>query len=136
VRAKLTVTLSSGGRTVLRASHSVVLRRDAGLRRISRRGLKLWGATTRASSLSARLTVSATEARRRHLKRTRASGRYTLASGRVAAGTDSKGLTVRVVRASRRALARARAVAGRLELTAAAADGTSRVASMKTTLRR
>jgi hypothetical protein len=136
VRARLTVTLSSGGRSVLKASRTVELRRDAGLRRIAKRGLRLWAAATRASSLSARLTLSGKEARRRHLTRARGSDRYALASGKVAAGGTSKPLTIRIVRASRRALAKARAVSGRLELTAGAADGTSRAASMRTTLRR
>ena len=101
-KATLTVTLTEGS-SKLTLKRSVSLRRSAGLQRIASRGLRLWAACARRCPLSAKLTLSAAQARRLGLKPGKAK-RYQLASGRTTATTSPKVLVLAVRRSARKAL--------------------------------
>ena len=132
-KATLRVTLTGARKLTIR--RTVALRRSAGLRRIAGRGLRLWAACTPSCALSGELTLSASQARRLKLKPGRAK-RYEAASGRTTATATPKLLTLRVRRAARKPLARARRVTALLEAVAAAPPSPSRTARLSTTLRR
>ena len=100
------------------------LRRSAGLKRIASRGLRLWAACARRCPLSAKLTLSAAQARRLGLKPGKAK-RYQLASGRTTATTSPKVLVLAVRRSARKPLAQARRVGALLEAVAGSAAGTA-----------
>ncbi|MBA3263593.1 MAG: S8 family serine peptidase, partial [Thermoleophilaceae bacterium] len=133
-KATLTVTLTEG-RARLTITRGISLRREAGLRRIASRGLRLWAACARRCPLSAELTLSAAQARRMGLKPGRAK-RYEVATGRTTATRTPKVLTLKVRRSARKALARARRVGALLEAVAGTAPDPLRIAKLSRTLRR
>jgi subtilisin-like proprotein convertase family protein/subtilisin family serine protease len=132
--AMLTVTLTEGG-SKLTLKRTVSLRRSAGLRRIANRGMRLWAACARPCPLSAKVTVSAAQARRLGLKPGKAK-RYQLASRSTTATRTPKVLVLAVRRSARKALGKARSVAALLEAVAGAAPEPLRTAKLSTTLRR
>jgi subtilisin-like proprotein convertase family protein len=133
-KATLTVTLTEGS-SKLTLKRSVSLRRSAGLKRIASRGLRLWAACARPCPLSAKLTLSAAQARRLGLKPGKAK-RYQLASRRTTATRTPKVLVLTVRRSARKALARARQVGALLEAVAGTAPEPLRTAKLSRTLRR
>jgi subtilisin-like proprotein convertase family protein len=133
-KATLTVTLTEGG-SKLTLKRSVSLRRSAGLKRIASRGLRLWAACERRCPLSAKLTLSAAQARRLGLKPGKAK-RYQVALRRTTATRTPKVLVLAVRRSARKALGRARRVGALLEAVAGAAPNPLRTAKLSTTLRR
>jgi subtilisin-like proprotein convertase family protein len=133
-RATLTVTLTEGG-SKLTLKRTVSLRRSAGLKRIASRGLRLWAACARRCPLSAKLSLSAAQARRLGLKPGKAK-RYQLASRRTTASRTPKVLVLAVRRSARKALGKARQVAALLEAVAGTAPEPLRTAKLSTTLRR
>jgi len=132
--ATLTVTVTEAG-SKLTLKRAVSLRRSAGLKRIASRGLRLWAACVRQCPLSAKLTLSAAQARRIGLKPGNAK-RYRLAARRTTAGRTPKVLVLAVRRSARKALGRARRVAALLEAVAGSAPEPLRTAKLSTTLRR
>jgi subtilisin-like proprotein convertase family protein/subtilisin family serine protease len=133
-KATLTVTLTEGS-SKLTLKRSVSLRRSAGLKRIASRGLRLWAACARRCPLSAKLSLSAAQARRLGLKPGKAK-RYQLASRRTTATRTPKVLVLTVRRSARKALARARQVGALLEAVAGTAPEPLRTAKLSRTLRR
>jgi subtilisin-like proprotein convertase family protein len=129
---KVTLTEASAKLTINR---TIQLRREAGLRRIASRGLKLWAACARTCPLSAELTLSAAQARRLGLKPGKAK-RYEVASGRTRVTRTPKTLALKVRRSARKALARARRVGALLEAVAGTAPNPLRTAKVSTTLHR
>jgi subtilisin-like proprotein convertase family protein len=126
--ATLRVTLTEG-ETKVTLRRTVALRRSAGPALIARRGLHLWTACSKSCPLSGQLTISASAARKLRIRRG-------VASGKVTGGTVAKRLTLTVPRSSRRALRRARSLAGRLKLTAGASGDPVRSATRTLKLRR
>ena len=111
------MTLTEGS-SKLTVKRTVSLRRAAGLRGSRAAGMRLWAACARAAArCSGELTLSAAQARELGLKPGRAK-RYEVASGRTTATRTPKVLTLKVRRAARKALARARRVAALLEAVA------------------
>jgi hypothetical protein len=114
---------------------TVALRQAAGLKRIASHGLKMWAVCARRCPLSVSLTLSAAQARMLGLKPGTAA-RFEVASGRITATRSPKALGLKVHRAARRALARARRVSALLEAVAGAPPEPLRSARLSTTLRR
>ncbi len=133
-KATLTVTLTEGS-AKLTLKRTISVRREAGLRRIASRGLKLWAACARRCPLTAELTLSAAQARELGLKPGRAR-RYELSSRRITATRSAKTLSLAIRRSARKALSRARRVSALLETIAGTAPDPVRVAKLSTTLRR
>jgi subtilisin-like proprotein convertase family protein len=129
----LRVTLTEGGRTVT-LSRTVSLRRSAGLKRVVSRGLRLWAVCSQSCPLSAKLTISAKEARRIGLE-PRRSTQIQVASGRAtgAAGKPTR-LTLEVRRGAKKAMRKARMLRAFLE--AVAGTEPRRAISRTITLRR
>jgi hypothetical protein len=134
VKATLRVSTVVGTST-LRVSRSVQLLRAGGLRRVAKRGLKLWAVCARGCALSGEVTVTAREARRIGLRPGRAS-RMTVASGRATGSRTPRLLTLRVPRGVRGALGKARQLSARLEAVAGVAPDPVRRARLSKTLRR
>jgi subtilisin-like proprotein convertase family protein len=132
VGAKLTVTLTQGS-AKLTLKRSISLRREAGLRRVASRGLKLWAAATRRSPLSGSLSLSAAEARRIGLKPGRRQ-RLTVATANTTATPTSKVLTLKLGRRVRKAFTRVRRVGTLLVAVAGAAPEPLRTAKLSKTL--
>jgi subtilisin-like proprotein convertase family protein len=132
VKAKLSVTLTQGS-AKLTLKRSVSLRREAGLRRIARRGMRLWAVAVRSTPLTGTLSLSAAQARRLDLKVGRRK-RLTIARGSATAGRTPKVLTLKLGRAARRAFSRARRVGTLLEGVAGEAPEPLRTAKLSKTL--
>jgi hypothetical protein len=133
--ATLRVSVTEGAET-LAMSRTISLRRSAGLRRIVARGMRLWALCSESCPLSGKLSVAPREARRMGL-RARGSSRIEVASGRVRAPAGAPArLTLRVERAAKKALLRARRVRTLLEAVAGEAPEPRRTASRSMTLRR
>jgi len=126
--AKLSVSAGS-----VSLSRGIALRPKLSPSRIARRGLKLAGICSTQCTMSARLIVSASTARRLGI---RSRGRsVAIGSGRVdAAGSAAKTFTVRVAPSARRALSRARAAALTLEVTVTGAGTAGRRTTRRVTL--
>jgi hypothetical protein len=133
-KATLRVTTVVGTAT-LRVSRTVRLLRAGGLKRVAKRGMRLWAVCARECPLGAELTLSAREARRIGL-RPGGAGRMRVASGRVTGGRTPRLLTLRVPRSMRDALGGARRVAAQLEAVAGTAPNPTRTARLSRTLRR
>jgi hypothetical protein len=133
-KATLTVTLTEGG-SKLTLKRTISVRRAAGLRRIAARGLRLWAACVRRCPLSAKLTLSAAQARKLGL-RPGSAKRYELATRRITATRSAKTLSLAIRPGARKALSRARQVSALLEAVAGTAPDPVRVAKLSTTLRR
>jgi subtilisin-like proprotein convertase family protein len=134
-KVSLRVKVTEGGRT-LSLSRTISLRRSAGLRRIVSRGLGMWAVCSERCPLSAKLTLSAKEARRIGLK-PRGSARMQVAAGRTT-GTAGKPtrLTLKVRRGAKKALTKARKVSALLEAAAGTAPAAPRTVTRRITLRR
>jgi len=133
-KATLTVTLTEGG-SRLTLKRTISLRRSAGLKRIASKGLRLWAMCERRCPLSAKLTLTAAQARRLGLKPGKAKS-YQVASGRTTAARSPKTLALKVRRGARKSLGRARRVGALLEAVAGTAPDPLRTAKLSTTLRR
>jgi subtilisin-like proprotein convertase family protein len=110
---------------------AVNVRRSLAPSRLASRGLKLAGKCSSACTISARLVVNGSTARRLGLGRRSVaigSGRATAAAGQV------RSLTIRVRRAMRTKLARARGAALTLEVTVQGSGTASRRATRRITL--
>jgi subtilisin-like proprotein convertase family protein len=114
-------------------SRAITLRPELTGRRLASRGIRLAGACSANCTISARLIVSATTARRLGI---RSSGRsVAIGAGRVAAtGARSSTFTVRVARSARAPLSRARSANVTLEVTVAAPGTAARRATRRITL--
>jgi hypothetical protein len=114
-------------------SKAITLRPSLAPARIASRGVKLVGECSAACTMSARVIVSASTARRLGL---RTSGRsVAIGSGRVAAAAGrTTNFTVRLTRAARTALSRARSADVTLELIVNGAGTASRRATRRITL--
>jgi hypothetical protein len=113
--------------------HAITLQPKLSPSRVARRGLKLAGICSSQCTMSARLMMSKTTARRLGI---RASGSsVAIGSATIqAAGSAAQSLTVRVTRSMRRALSRAKRAGLTLEVTVTGAGGTSRRATRRVTL--
>jgi subtilisin-like proprotein convertase family protein len=127
-----TATLRAAASTVA-LSKAITLRPSLKPARIASRGLKLAGECSTACTMSARLIVSATTARRLGI---RSSGRsVAIGSGRVnAAAGRTTSLVVRLTRSARTALSRARSADLTLEVVVNGAGTASRRATRRITL--
>ena len=132
VRLRVTV---SEGRAKLAVERNVTLRRSGVLRRVAKRGLRLWVACARRCALRGELSLSAREARRLGIRH-RGSRRYELATGRVTGTRAPKVLALTVRRSARTTVGRARRVGALLEAVAGAAPNPVRTAKLSKTLRR
>ena len=129
---------SGGATATLRAvagtvalSKAVSVRRSLAPSRIARRGLKLAGKCSSACTISARLIVSAATARRLRL----GNRSVAIASGRAAATAGrARSFSVRIRRAARTKLSRARRADLTLEITVQGAGTASRRATRRLTL--
>jgi subtilisin-like proprotein convertase family protein len=131
----LRLTLSEGGRT-LALTRTISLRRSAGLASVVSRGLRFWAVCSERCPLSGKLTLSARDARRIALK-PRGSARVQVAAGRMTAEARTPTrLTLRVSRAAKKALRKARRVRTLLEAVAGGASEPRRTVSRTLTLRR
>jgi hypothetical protein len=128
--AKATLATASGSVSLARA---ITLRPELSPARVARRGFKLAGVCSTDCTMTARLIVSASDARRLGI---RLGGRsVTLGTGTVrAAGSATRTFTVRVARSIRRALSRSKGAGLTLEVAVTGADGTSRRATRRVTL--
>jgi subtilisin-like proprotein convertase family protein len=128
--AKATFTAKAGSVSLARA---IAMKPALSPSGVAKRGLRLAGVCSKACTMSARLIVSATTARRLGI---RTSGRsVAIASGRIdAAGAAAQSFTVRVSSNVRRALSRARSADLALEVTVSAAGTASRRAKRRVTL--
>jgi subtilisin-like proprotein convertase family protein len=139
VRRALGRSRSSLGASLTAVAGSTTLKRAITLRPrlspalVARRGLKLAGICSSQCTMSARLTVSASTARRLGIRAS--ASRVALGSGTIhAAGAAAQSLTVRVARSMRRALSRAKRADVTLEATVTGASGASRRAARRITL--
>jgi subtilisin-like proprotein convertase family protein len=138
--ARTALRRSSGATATLNAaagavslSKAVALRPTLKPSRIASRGLKLAGECSSACTMSGRLIVSAATARRLGI-RTK-GGSVAIGSGHVdAAAGRTTSFTVRLTRAARTALSRARAADLTLEVVVNAAGSPSRRATRRVTL--
>ena len=128
--AKATLSAAAGSVQLARA---ITLRPKLSPARIARGGLKLAGVCSSQCTMSARLVVSASTARRLGL---RASGGSVAIGSRqvTAAGSAPQTLTVRVSSAARRALSRAKAANLTLEVTVTGPGTAARRATRRVTL--
>jgi subtilisin-like proprotein convertase family protein len=128
--AKATFSATAGSVSLARA---ITLRPKLSASRVAKRGLKLAGICSIQCTMSARLVVSASTARRIGI---RSSGRsVAIASGSVqGAGRSTHTFTVRVARSVRRALSRAKRANLTLEVTVQGASAASRRATRRVTL--
>jgi subtilisin-like proprotein convertase family protein len=133
-KAGLDLTVREADGTELSIERTVSLRSSAGLDRIVRRGMGLWGVCSRACTLRAALRVSAANARELGLKPNGRS-RVTIASGRSGAGRSAKKLILDTASSAKGELLRAGRVRAVLEATAASAGTGQRQASRRLTLR-
>jgi hypothetical protein len=124
--------------TLVAASGSVSLARAISLSklspaRVARRGLKLAGICSAQCSITGRLIVSASSARRLGL---RSGGRsVAIGSAQVSASASApRTFTVRVARSVRRALSRAKSASLTLEITVTGSNTASRRATRRVTL--
>ncbi len=143
-RVKLTRTArnalrgSGGAKATLQAvagsvslSKAITLRPGLAPSRIASRGLKLAGKCSSACTINARLLVSAATARRLGL----GSRSVAIGSGRTSASAgQAKALTVRLTRAARTKLSRARSADVTLVITVQGASNTSRRATRRLSL--
>ena len=133
LQAKLSVKIAGSGRRV--SLSRAVLIGHVGLGRVAGRGLAFAGRCSEQCSLSAKLLMRAPDARRHGLK---APGARPVAvaggSARSSAGTTR--LVLRLTKASRKALRRARSVNVTFEAVVRARSGPSHKASHRLTLRR
>jgi hypothetical protein len=114
-------------------SKAISLRPSIKPSRLASRGLKLAGECSAACTMSARLIVSSTTARRLGI-RTK-GGSVAIGSGRIdAAAGRTASFTVRLVRSARTALSRARSADLTLEVVVHGAGTTSRRATRRITL--
>jgi subtilisin-like proprotein convertase family protein len=139
VRRALGRSRSSLGASLTAVAGSTTLKRAITLRPklspalVARRGMKLAGICSSQCTMSARLTVSASTARRLGIRAS--ASRVALGSGTIhAAGAAAQSLTVRVARSMRRALSRAKRADLTLEVTVTGASGASRRAARRITL--
>ena len=138
--ARTALRRSSGATATLRAlAGSVSLSKAISLRpslkpsRIASHGLKLAGECSTACTMSARLIISATTARRLGI-RTR-GGSVAIGSGRVAAGAGrTTSFVVRLARSAQTPLSRARSADLTLEVVVNGAGTASRRATRRITL--
>jgi subtilisin-like proprotein convertase family protein/subtilisin family serine protease len=132
--ATLHVTLATRGRTLV-LRRAISLRRSAGLKRVVARGLRLWTGCSDRCTMSGRLTLSASGARRIGLKPGR-SARMTVAAGEAIAPSGTTSLLALKVRpVARKAMSKARRVDALLEAVAGA-DPVTRTAKRGITLHR
>jgi hypothetical protein len=117
----------------LSLAKAVTLRPKLSPSRVASRGLKLASVCSSQCTISARLVVSASTARRLGL---RTGGRAAaIASGKItAAGSAAHTFTVRVARSARRALSRAKRADLTLEVTVTGSGTASRRAVRRITL--
>jgi hypothetical protein len=128
----VTATLSASAGPV-KLARSVALRPELGPARVASHGLKLAGVCSSQCTMSARLIVSASTARRLGVRGSGAS--VAIGSGRTeAAGSAAQAFTVRVARSMRRALSRAKSAELTLEVTVNGAGTASRRATRRITL--
>jgi len=129
--AKATLSAAAGPVSLARA---ITLRPKLSPARIASRGLRLAGICSSRCTMSARVIVSASTARRLGV---RTSGRsVAIGTRRIdAAGSAAQTFTVRVARGVRRALSRVRAAELTLEVTVHGAGTASRRATRRITLR-
>jgi hypothetical protein len=114
-------------------ARAVALKPKLSPSRLASRGLKLAGICSRQCAMSARLTVSASTARRLGLRTS--GGSVAIGTGRIdAAGSAAQTFTVRVARSLRRALSRAKGAAMTLEVTVSGSGTASRRATRRITL--
>jgi hypothetical protein len=135
VSATLAFKIPGGGRTLL-PRRPITLSRAAGLRRVVGRAIRLGGICSEPCTIRGRLALSRREARRVRL-RTRSTGPVTVAAGTVRASSPPATLALRVGRACRRALRRARSSAKpTLEALIRGATGPEERATRRLVLRR
>jgi subtilisin-like proprotein convertase family protein len=128
--AKATLSAVAGSVSLARV---VALKPKLSPSRLASRGLKLAGICSRQCAMSARLTVSASTARRLGLRTS--GGSVAIGTGRIdAAGSAAQTFTVRVARSLRRALSRAKGAAMTLEVTVNGSGTASRRATRRITL--
>ncbi len=126
--AKLSAT---AGRLSL--ARAITLRPELSPARVASRGLRLAGVCSLPCTMSARLIVSASTARRLGVRAS--GGSAAIGSGRInAAGSAAQTFTVRVARSVRRALSRARGADLTLEVTVNGVGTASRRATRRITL--
>jgi subtilisin-like proprotein convertase family protein len=131
----LRVKVSEGGRT-LALTRTISLRRSAGLASVVSRGLRFWAVCSERCPLSGKLSLSPRDARRIGLK-PRGSKRIRVAAGRTTAEADKPTrLTLKVGRAAKKALRKARRVRTLLEAVAGGASEPRRTVGRTLTLRR
>jgi subtilisin-like proprotein convertase family protein len=133
-KAGLDLTVREADGTELTLERTVSLRSSAGLDRIVRRGMGLWGICSKSCTLRGALRVSAAKARKLGLEPNSRS-RVTIASGRSSAGRSPKKLILEIASSARGELLRADRVRALLEATAASAGTGQRRASRRLTLR-
>jgi subtilisin-like proprotein convertase family protein len=127
-----TATLSATAGSVS-LSRRVALRRELAPARIASRGLKLAGICSAQCTMTARLIVSASTARRLGIRTT--GRKVAVGRGGVnAAGAAAQRFNVRIAASVRRALARAKAADLTLEVTVAGSGAPSRRATRRVTL--
>jgi subtilisin-like proprotein convertase family protein len=113
-------------------SRTITMRPELKPARIAKRGLKLAGVCSSQCTMSARLIVSASTARRLGLRTS--GGSVAIGSGRVTAGSAAKTFTVRITRSMRAALSRAKGAALTLEVNVDAPGAATRRATRRITL--
>ena len=133
-KATLLLVVRDAGGTAFSLERTVSLRNSAGLGRIARRGMGLWGVCSKACNLRGALRVSAADARKMGL-RAKGASRITIASGRSNAGPTPEKLTLRVASSAKQALGEARRVSALLEASAGSSSTGRRTASRRLTLR-
>ena len=128
--AKATFVTAAGSVSLARA---IALRPELSPAGVARRGLRVAGVCSTACTMSARLIVSGSAARRLGI---RSGGRsVALGTGTASvAGSTARTFTVRVSRSVRRALSRSKGAALTLQVTVTGAGGTSRSATRRITL--
>jgi hypothetical protein len=128
--AKATLSTTAGSVSLARA---IALRPALGPARVASRGLKLAGICSAQCTISSRLIVSASGARRLGI---RSGGRsVAIGSAKVdAAASTARTFTVRIAGSVRRALSRAKAADLTLEVTVSGPGTASRRASRRVTL--
>ena len=125
-------TLSAGAGSV-KLARAITLRPNLSPARVARGGLKLAGVCSSQCTISARLVVSATTARRLGLRAS--GGSVAIGSRRLeAAGAAVQSFTVRVSSAARRALSRAKAAQLTLEVMVNGVGTATRSATRRITL--
>ena len=113
-------------------SRTITMRPELKPARIAKRGLKLAGVCSGQCTMTARLIMSSSTARRLGIRTS--GGSVAIGSGKLNAGSAAKTFTVRITRSLRAALSRAKGAALTLEVKVSSQGTTTRRATRRVTL--